>query len=125
MLRRREVRRRVRPGRLLPGLGGDRAGAGRPGREHRRRPGRRRGNPADLAAQRSTQIRFTLPADAGPIELPRISGAVATRGRNVKISTNDPTRDLLALIWWTAGRGAGRLVGLTVTRPAWRTSTRP
>jgi hypothetical protein len=123
MLRRREARWRVRPGPPLPGLGGNRAGAGRPGREHRRRPDRRRGNPADLAAQRSTQIRFTLPADAGPAELPRISGAVATRGRNVKISTNDPTRDLLALIWWATGRGAGRLDGLTVTRPARSTST--
>jgi hypothetical protein len=63
------------------------------------------------------EIRFTLPADATPAELPRVSG-VATPGRNVEISTEDPTRDLLALIWWAAGRGAGRLDGLTVTRPS-------
>ena len=77
------------------------------------------GTPADLAAaQRGTQIRFTLPAEAAPAELPRVSGEVATRGRNVEISTDDPTHDLLALTSWGAGRGAGRLDGLTVTRPS-------
>ena len=77
------------------------------------------GTPADLAtAQRGTEIRFTLPADAAPAELPRVSGDVATRGRNVQISTDDPTHDLLALTLWGAGRGAGRLDGLTVTRPS-------
>ena len=40
-----------------------------------------------------------------------------TIGRNVEISTDDPTHDLLALTGWAAGRGAGRLDGLTVTRP--------
>jgi len=78
------------------------------------------GTPADLAAaaQRSTQIRFILPADAAPAELPRVSGRVTTRGRVVEITTEDPTHDLLALIGWVAGRGAGRLDGLTVTRPS-------
>jgi ABC-2 type transport system ATP-binding protein len=77
------------------------------------------GTPADLAiAQHATEIHFTLPADAGPAELPRVSGEVATRGRNVQISTDDPTHDLLALTGWAAGRGAGRLDGLTVTRPS-------
>jgi ABC-2 type transport system ATP-binding protein len=75
------------------------------------------GAPADLAAQRSTEIRFTLPAGVGSAELPRISGEVATRGRNVEISTDDPTRDLLALTGWAAGRGAA-LDGLTVARPS-------
>jgi ABC-2 type transport system ATP-binding protein len=75
------------------------------------------GAPADLAAQRSTEIRFTLPAEAGSAELPRISGQVATQGRNVEISTDDPTRDLLALTGWAAGRGAA-LAGLTVARPS-------
>jgi ABC-2 type transport system ATP-binding protein len=76
------------------------------------------GTPADLAAaQRSTEIRFTLPADADPTELPRVSGGVATRGRNVDISTDDPTHDLLALTRWAAGRGAD-LDGLTVARPS-------
>jgi ABC-2 type transport system ATP-binding protein len=75
------------------------------------------GAPADLAAQRSTEIRFTLPAGVGPAELPRISGEVATRGRSVEISTEDPTRDLLALTGWAAGRGAA-LDGLTVARPS-------
>jgi hypothetical protein len=64
------------------------------------------------------EIRFTLTADATPAELPRVTGGVTTRGRNVEISTEDPTRDLLALIWWAAGRGASRLDGLTVTRPS-------
>jgi hypothetical protein len=64
------------------------------------------------------EIRFALPADVTPAELPRVTGGVTTRGRNVEISTDDPTRDLLALIWWAAGRGAGRLDGLTVTRPS-------
>jgi hypothetical protein len=64
------------------------------------------------------EIRFALPADATPAELPRVTGGVTTRGRNVEISTEDPTRDLLALIWWAAGRRAGRLDGLTVTRPS-------
>jgi hypothetical protein len=64
------------------------------------------------------QIRFALPADATPAELPRVTGGVTTRGRSVEISTEDPTRDLLALIWWAAGRRAGRLAGLTVTRPS-------
>jgi hypothetical protein len=64
------------------------------------------------------QIRFTLPADATPAELPRGTGRVTTRGRSVEISTEDPTQDLLALIWWAAGRGAGHLDGLTVTRPS-------
>ena len=64
------------------------------------------------------EIRFALPADVTPAELPRVSGGVTTRGRNVQISTDDPTRDLLTLIWWVAGRGADRLDGLTVTRPS-------
>jgi ABC-2 type transport system ATP-binding protein len=76
------------------------------------------GTPADLAAaQRGTEIRFTLPAEVAPADLPRVSGGVATRGRNVEISTDDPTRDLLALTGWAAGRGAD-LDGLTVTRPS-------
>jgi ABC-2 type transport system ATP-binding protein len=75
------------------------------------------GAPADLAAQRSTEIRFTLPAGVGSAELPRISGEVATRGRDVEISTDDPTRDLLALTGWAAGRDAA-LDGLTVARPS-------
>jgi len=75
------------------------------------------GAPADLAAQRSTEIRFTLPAGVGSAELPRISGEVATRGREVEISTDDPTRDLLALTGGAAGRGAA-LDGLTVARPS-------
>jgi ABC-2 type transport system ATP-binding protein len=76
------------------------------------------GTPADLAAaQRNTEIRFTLLADAAPGELPRVSGGVTTRGRNVQISTDDPTHDLLALTSWAAGRGIG-LDGLTVTRPS-------
>jgi ABC-2 type transport system ATP-binding protein len=69
------------------------------------------------AAQRTTQIQFILPAEAAPAELPRVSGGVATRGRNVEISTDDPTGDLLALTGWAAGRGAA-LDGLTVTRPS-------
>jgi ABC-2 type transport system ATP-binding protein len=76
------------------------------------------GTPTDLAAaQRGTEIRFTLPAEVAPADLPRVSGGVATRGRNVEISTDDPTRDLLALTGWAAGRGAD-LDGLTVTRPS-------
>jgi ABC-2 type transport system ATP-binding protein len=76
------------------------------------------GIPADLAAaQRGTEIRFTLPAEVAPAELPRVSGGVATRGRNVEISTDDPTRDLLALTGWAVGRGVD-LDGLTVTRPS-------
>ncbi|HEV2869804.1 MAG TPA: ABC transporter ATP-binding protein [Actinomycetota bacterium] len=77
------------------------------------------GTPDELAAaQRGTEIHFTLPAHAAPAELPRVSGRVATRGRNVEIATDDPTHDLLALLGWAAGRGAGRLDGLTVTRPS-------
>jgi ABC-2 type transport system ATP-binding protein len=76
------------------------------------------GTPADLAAaQRVTEIRFTLPAEVEPAALPRFSGGVATRGRNVEISTDDPTHDLLALTGWAAGRGTD-LDGLTVTRPS-------
>jgi ABC-2 type transport system ATP-binding protein len=76
------------------------------------------GTPADLAAaQRRTEIRFSLPAGAAPDELPRVSGGVATRGRNVAISTDDPTHDLLALTGWAAGRGVD-LDGLTVTSPS-------
>ena len=75
------------------------------------------GAPSDLAAQRSTEIRFTLPAGVGSAELPRISGEVATRGRDVEISTDDPTRDLLALTGWAAGQGAA-LDSLTVARPS-------
>jgi ABC-2 type transport system ATP-binding protein len=76
------------------------------------------GTPADLAAaQRSSEIQFALPAEAAAAELPRVSGGVAIRGRNVEITTDDPTRDLLALCGWAAGRGAA-LDGLTVTRPS-------
>jgi ABC-2 type transport system ATP-binding protein len=76
------------------------------------------GTPADLAAaQRGTEIRFTLPAVASPADLPRVSGTVATRGRNVEITTGDPTRDLLAITGWAAGRGAD-LEHLTVTSPS-------
>jgi ABC-2 type transport system ATP-binding protein len=75
------------------------------------------GVPADLAAQRDTEIRFTLPAEVASAELPRVSGEVTTRGRAVEISTDDPTHDLLALTSWAAGRGAG-LGGLTVARPS-------
>jgi ABC-2 type transport system ATP-binding protein len=76
------------------------------------------GTPAQLAAaQRSTQIRFTLPAEAAPAELPRVAGGVAMRGRNVEISSDDPTGDLLVLTGWAAARGAA-LDGLTVTRPS-------
>jgi ABC-2 type transport system ATP-binding protein len=75
------------------------------------------GAPADLAAQRSTEIRFTLPTEVASAELPRISGQVATQGRNVEISTDDPTRDLLALTGWAAGRGSA-LDGLTVAHPS-------
>jgi len=76
------------------------------------------GTPAGLAAaQRGTEIRFTLPADTAPVELPRVSGAVLGGGRDVEVSTNDPTGDLLALTGWAAGRGIG-LDGLTVTRPS-------
>ena len=77
------------------------------------------GSPADLAAaQRSTEIRFALPAGVAAAELPRVSGRVTAQGRNVGISTDDPTHDLLALTMWAAGRGAGHLDGLTVTRPS-------
>jgi ABC-2 type transport system ATP-binding protein len=77
------------------------------------------GAPADLAAaQRSTEIRFTLPADATSAELPQVSGSLTIQGRTVGIATDDPTLDLLALTSWAAGRGAGRLDGLTVTRPS-------
>jgi ABC-2 type transport system ATP-binding protein len=76
------------------------------------------GTPADLAAaQHVTEIRFTLPADATPSDLPPVSGAVLTRGRDIEVSTKDPTRDLLALTSWAAGRGAA-LDGLTVARPS-------
>jgi ABC-2 type transport system ATP-binding protein len=76
------------------------------------------GTPDELAAaQHVTDIRFPLPADAAPAELPRVSGRVTTRGRSVEISTDDPTHDLLALTGWAAGRGAD-LDGLTVTRPS-------
>jgi ABC-2 type transport system ATP-binding protein len=76
------------------------------------------GTPADLAAaQRGTEIRFTLPVAASPAELPRVSGEVATRGRNVEISTENPTGDLLAITSWAAGRGAD-LEHLTVTSPS-------
>ena len=76
------------------------------------------GTPAQLAAaQHATQIRFTLPADTTPADLPRVAGGVATRGGNVEIFTDDPTHDLLALTGWAAGRGAD-LDGLTVTRPS-------
>jgi ABC-type multidrug transport system ATPase subunit len=74
------------------------------------------GAPETLAAQRGTEIRFTLPAEAAPAELPRVSGEVAARDRNVEISTDDPMGDLLALTGWAAGRGAA-LEGLTVTGP--------
>jgi ABC-2 type transport system ATP-binding protein len=76
------------------------------------------GTPADLAAaQRVTEIRFTLPADVVPGDLPPVSGAVLSGGREVEVSTEDPTRDLLALTGWAAGRGVG-LDGLTVARPS-------
>jgi ABC-2 type transport system ATP-binding protein len=76
------------------------------------------GTPADLAAaQRGTEIRFTLPAGAAPAELSRVSGEVVSRGRNVEISTDDATHDLLALTGWAAGRGVG-LEGLSVTSPS-------
>jgi len=75
------------------------------------------GAPADLAGQRGTEVRFTLPAGTAPADLPRVSGEVATQGRQVEISTEDPTGDLLALTGWAAGRGAA-LDGLTVTRPS-------
>ena len=76
------------------------------------------GTPADLAAaQHATQIRFSLPTEAAPAELPQISGSVVAHGRDVAVSTKDPTRDLLALTSWAAGRGAA-LEGLTVTRPS-------
>jgi ABC-2 type transport system ATP-binding protein len=76
------------------------------------------GTPAQLAgAQRSTQIRFSLPDEASPSDLPRVAGEVEVRGGNVEISTDDPTLDLLALCGWAAGRGAA-LDGLTVTRPS-------
>jgi ABC-2 type transport system ATP-binding protein len=76
------------------------------------------GTPAQLAAaQRSTHIHFTLPAEAAAADLPRVAGGVAVRGRNVEISSDDPTGDLLVLTGWAAGRGAA-LDGLTVTRPS-------
>jgi len=76
------------------------------------------GTPADLAAaQRVTEVRFTLPADAVPGDLPRVSGAVLGGGREVEVSTKDPTGDLLALTSWAAGCGVG-LDGLTVARPS-------
>ena len=76
------------------------------------------GTPADLAGgQRLTTIRFALPADAAPADLPRVSGTLVTRGHHVEVSTEDPTRDLLALTRWAAGRGAS-LDGLTVARPS-------
>jgi ABC-2 type transport system ATP-binding protein len=76
------------------------------------------GTPAELAAaQHVTEIRFTLPTDAAAGDLPRVSGSVATRSRNIEVSTEDPTRDLLALTGWAAGRGTA-LDGLTVTRPS-------
>jgi ABC-2 type transport system ATP-binding protein len=75
------------------------------------------GTPADLAAaQHVTGIRFTLPDAASPGDLPPVSGTVLTRGRDVEVSTGDPTRDLLALTGWAAARGVD-LDGLTVTRP--------
>jgi ABC-2 type transport system ATP-binding protein len=75
------------------------------------------GAPADLAAQRGTEVRFTLPRGTAPADLPRVSGELSSQGRQVEISTEDPTGDLLALTRWAAGRGAA-LDGLTVTRPS-------
>jgi ABC-2 type transport system ATP-binding protein len=76
------------------------------------------GTTAELAtAQHTTLIRFSLPAEAAPGDLPRVTGTVHTRGRDVEVSTGDPTRDLLALCGWAAARGSG-LDGLTVTRPS-------
>ena len=76
------------------------------------------GTPADLAAaQRVTEIRFTLPGAAAPGDLPPVSGTVLTRGQDVEVSTTDPTRDLLALTGWATGSLNAGLEGLTVTRP--------
>jgi ABC-2 type transport system ATP-binding protein len=76
------------------------------------------GTPTQLAAaQHRTQIRFTLTAGATPAELPRVAGEVSIRGREVEVSTGNPTRDLLALCGWATGRGAD-LDGLTATRPS-------
>jgi ABC-2 type transport system ATP-binding protein len=42
---------------------------------------------------------------------------VFTRDRDVEVSSQDLTGDLLALTGWAAGRGVG-LDGLTVARPS-------
>jgi ABC-2 type transport system ATP-binding protein len=76
------------------------------------------GTPDDLAAAEGvTEIRFSLPAGAAGTDLPAVSGTASTRGREVELSTNDPTHDLLALTRWAVGRG-DVLDGLTVARPS-------
>jgi ABC-2 type transport system ATP-binding protein len=76
------------------------------------------GTPGDLAAaQRVTDVRFTLPAGTVQADLPPVSGAASARGREVELSTEDPTHDLLALTRWAADRGDA-LEGLTVSRPS-------
>jgi len=76
------------------------------------------GTPDELAAaQQVTEIEFVLPAGAARADLPRVSGKVFVRGRDVEVSTIDPTGDLLALTGWAAARHAS-LDGLTVARPS-------
>jgi ABC-2 type transport system ATP-binding protein len=65
-----------------------------------------------------TTVRFLLPTDVAPGELPLPDGVTAeVRGGFVEFAVDEPTRVLRDLAEWALGRGE-ELVGLTVLRPS-------
>ena len=76
------------------------------------------GPPNRLAGRDSeTEIRFTLPLDTRPGELPDLGPATVTvADRTVVVQAQDPTAALHTLTGWALGRGTV-LDGLSVARP--------
>ncbi len=63
-------------------------------------------------------VRFALPADVAPSDLPLPAGAAPdVRGGFVEFAVDEPTAALHDLSRWALDRGEG-LVGLTVSRPS-------
>ena len=73
------------------------------------------GTLAEVAGGHRTRVRFGLPPDVGPGDLPSLRG-LRVDGARVALDTDEPTGALARLCGWAAARGT-ELVDLRVDRP--------
>ncbi len=75
------------------------------------------GRPEDLTDGAGSVLRFRLPTDVRPADLPLLDGHVAVVGDFVEFRTMSPTKDVNALTGWALDHGV-ELPDLALTRPS-------